>query len=94
MRLRTAFVVWGLLAIASWMVVLVPAYLVFDQGPALMHAWFGDDEVGSDESTAVARPDDEAILTPAQIEALGRIAPAAGGNADDDTMIQPVRNSD
>lgn len=93
MRLRTAFVVWGLLAAASWMVVLVPAYLVYDQAPGLVQAWFGDD--AGAPATRVASPDDDATLTPAQIEALGRIAPAAGGNADDGSgLIQPVSAAD
>jgi hypothetical protein len=78
LRLRTAFVVWGLLAIAGWLLLLLPAYVVVDQGPAVMQALFGDDRP---PATSIAKPDDDRVLTPAEIEALGKIAPAAGGKA-------------
>ena len=76
LRLRTAFVVWGLLAIAGWLLLLAPAYVVVDHAPAMLHALFGDDNM---PATSIARPDNDHVLTPAEIEALGKIAPAAGG---------------
>lgn len=83
--------VWGLLAVVSWLAVLVPAYLLVDNGPELVEAVFGDDT--DLPANAVARPDDSDLLTPAQIEALGRLAPAAGGQ-DDSSPIRPVRGID
>lgn len=69
LRLRTAFIVWGLLAIAGWCLVLLPAYVVVDQGPAVVQALFGTDEATPHN---LANPDDPA--------SLGRIAPASGGS--------------
>lgn len=93
MRLRTAFVVWGMLAIVSWVVVLVPAYFLIDRGPALVQAWFGDDEAAPEQTpptTIANKPDDDDALSPAQVKALGRLAPAAGGNQ----PIRPVDDND
>jgi hypothetical protein len=61
---------WGLLALAGWFLVLLPAYLVVDQGPAMVHALFGPEEP---RTQSIADPDDPAML--------GRIAPAAGGRS-------------
>jgi hypothetical protein len=66
LRLRTAFIVWGLLAIAGWVAVLVPAYVLIDHGPEIVQTFFGDDA------------DD---MSPRDVDALGRIAPASGGKS-------------
>lgn len=77
LRVGSALILWGALALAGWLMVLVPVWLAVTRGSEIIADLFDDDAKPATTETAGDPTGDPALL-----RRLNEIAPAAGRSGD------------